>query len=108
MKNNYGPIRELKLADRPSPPPDPAVAAIEHMDELRAHADELAHLLSLLTRWGNDPVGVFRLVQARLVEESDRAGRLVDSGAALVQAKRLAGDLSAAYATDDLGVQGGS
>lgn len=95
---NDFPIR-LKPDDRPAPA-DPQAVAIEHMTGLSALAEEARNLVTLLTRWGDDPTAVFRRAQARAMELSEQAARAEETGQVLVQSCRFARVFSAPYPDD--------
>ena len=95
---NINEIR-LKPADSPAPT-DPQTVAIEHMQQARALAEEARHLVKLLTRWGEDPVAVFRRAQTSAIELSQQAAQLEAGAESMLQSYRLSGLFSTAYSTD--------
>lgn len=88
----------IVLRDEDRAAPDPQTAAIEHAEAVQVLCDEVDALVSLLTRWSHDPIGVLSRAQARTVELRGSATRVQQSAEALSLSRRVAGHYSTSYA----------
>lgn len=87
----------FRLKREDSPVPDPHQIAVDLLDQLREMVADSGDLQRLLTRWGENPTEVFRRAQARSIEIHEAASRALESGEALVQAKRREGAFAFQY-----------
>jgi hypothetical protein len=83
----------LKFEDSAAAP-DPQALLIDHMADLRAISEDAHHLIKLLSRWGEDPAGVFRRALARSVELAEQADRATRGGEDVARALRAGGVIS--------------
>lgn len=83
----------LKTEDAPEPR-DAQAVGIDLMAMLREIEDEAEFLQKLLTRWGDDPIGVMHRAQSRTIELRSLAGRAPALGEQLMRSLRACGALS--------------